>query len=230
MNSNSTNKAVRNVFFSGVRLAFGVLATICTSAILARTLGPGNMGVYSYAMWLVGTLGILANIGLPAALTKFVSEYMGRGDGAMAARLGKRLLLTQLLVALGVSAVTACFVLLKTPYRNLIVLAAVMVLLQALQQGLLAALAGVQRFDRIAVVSLYVAASQVAAVGIAAFLDAGVIGMLWATLVGLAVGTLLAYQAVNTLLLKLAAHPTSPVPEMADLYSQIRKFSLTISY
>jgi O-antigen/teichoic acid export membrane protein len=121
-------------------------------------------------------------------------------------------------------------VLLKTPYRNVILLAAVMVLLQALQQGLLAALAGVQRFDRIAVVSLYVAIAQVTAVGIAAFLHAGVLGMLWATLAGLAIGTLLAYQAVHGLLLKLAAHPSSPSPEMADLYAQIRKFSLTISY
>jgi O-antigen/teichoic acid export membrane protein len=230
MTHHTTNRAVRNVFFSGVRLAIGIISTVCTSAILARTLGPGNMGIYGYAMWLVGTLGILANIGLPSALTKFVSEYMGRGDGAMAAHLGKRLLLTQLLVALLVSAVTACFVLLKTPYRNVIVLAAIMVLLQALQQGLVAALAGVQKFDKIAMVTLYVSLAQVASIGVAALLHSGVLGMLWATLIGLAVGAWLSYRAVDRLLLKLETQPASLAPEMSDLYSRIRKFSLTISY
>lgn len=154
MSQHTTNSPVRNILFSGARLVVSAGATICVSAIMARTLGPQNMGVYSYAMWLVGTLGILANIGLPAALTKYVSEYLGSGDKATAARIGKRLLLTQLFVALGVSGLTACLWFFKTPYRSIIVLAAVMILLQALQQGLLAALAGVQRFDKIAWISL----------------------------------------------------------------------------
>jgi O-antigen/teichoic acid export membrane protein len=230
MNPVATHRAVKNVFFSAVRLSIGMAATICTSAILARTLGPGNMGVYSYAMWLVGTLGILANIGLPAALTKFVSEYVGRGEGAVAARLGKRLLLTQFLVASGIAGVTLCFVLVKTPYRNIIVLAAAMVLLQALQQGFLAALAGVQRFDRVAVVSLYVALAQVASVAVAALFHSSVTGMLWATLVGIAVGTWLSFVAVNDLLLSLLGQTPDPGPEIQDLYRRIRKFSLTISY
>src|SRR6476661_4316800 len=189
MSSETTNKAIRNVFFSGIRLAIGVIATVCTSAILARTLGPTNTGLYGYAMWLVGTLGVLANLGLPVALTKFVSEYMGRGDSATAARLCKRLLMTQLAVACGVSVLTACGVIFKTPYRNILLLAASMVLFQALQQGLFAALAGLQKFDKIAMVSLYVALAQVISVGIAALLHASVLGMLWATLVGLAIAT-----------------------------------------
>src|SRR5271167_1640057 len=114
MSSHISHKALRNIFFSAIRLAIAAGGTIFTSAIIARTLGPGNMGVYGYAMWLVGTLGVLANIGLPAAITKYVSEFIGRGDTATAARLGKRLLLTQLAVAAGVSGLTACFVLLKT--------------------------------------------------------------------------------------------------------------------
>jgi O-antigen/teichoic acid export membrane protein len=197
---------------------------------MARTLGPQNLGVYSYAMWIVGTLGILANVGLPAALTKYVSEFMGSGDSGTAVRVGKRLLRLQLIVGLSVAGLTACLWFLKTPYRSIIVLAAVMILLQALQQGMLAALAGVQRFDRIAWISLYAALAQVASVGIAAFMHAGVMGMLWATLAGLALGTWLSYRAVDQLLLKLPATPPLSAPDTRDVFLRIRKFSITISY
>lgn len=197
---------------------------------MARTLGPQNLGVYSYAMWIVGTLGILANVGLPAALTKYIAEFMGGGDRAMAVRIGKRLLRTQFIVACTVAGLTACLWFFKTPYRSIVVLAAVMILLQALQQGLLAALAGVQRFDRIAWISLYAALAQVAAVSLAAFLHAGVMGMLWATLAGLALGTALSYRAVEHLLLSLPVTSPDPVPQVQDPFARIRKFSITISY
>jgi O-antigen/teichoic acid export membrane protein len=224
------HSAIRNILFSGARLLVSAGATVCVSAIMARTLGPQNMGIYSYAMWIVGTVGILANVGLPAALTKYVSEFMGSGDRATAVRVGKRLLRTQLIVGIGVALLTASCWFLKTPYRNIIVLAAVMILMQALQQGMLAALAGVQRFDRIAWISFYAAMAQVGAVGLAAILHASVMGMLWATLAGLAVGTWLSYRAVDTLLLKLPASGTLSAPQTKDIFTRIRQFSITISY
>ena len=226
----TTNGPLRNILLSGVRLVVSAGATICVSAIMARTLGPQNMGVYSYAMWIVGTLGILANVGLPAALTKYVSEFMGSGDKATAVRIGKQLLRTQLFVGLGVAGLTASLWFFKSPFRRIIALAAVMILLQALQQGLLAALAGIQRFDRIAWISLYAALVQVTSVGIAALLHSGVLGMLWATLAGLILGTWLSYRAVDQLLLKLCVPPSLAPPENAEITARIRDFAITISY
>jgi O-antigen/teichoic acid export membrane protein len=229
MNAEGSQKALRNILFAGFRLVVSAGATIVVSAILARTLGPEHMGVYSYAMWLVGTLGVLANIGLPAALTKYVSEHLGRGDTATAVRIGKRLLLVQLGIAVGVCGLTACCCFFKSPYRAVILIAAVMILFQALQQGLLATLAGIQRFDQIALISLYVALAQVGSVSIAALLHAGVIGMLWATLSGLGLGTWLSYRAVDKLLLKIPAAPSHP-PETPDVFARVRRFSLIVSY
>jgi len=230
MSPNVANKAVRNFLFSGGRLAISMCATLCTSAIIARRLGPANMGVYGYAMWIVGTLGILANIGLPGALTKYVAEYIGSGDTATAVRVGKRLLLTQLAVAAGVSGLTACFMLVRSPYRNIIGLAAVMLFAQALQQSLTSALAGIQRFDRLALISLYVALASVVSVGVAALLHAGVMGMLWATLTGLAVSIGLYYRDINKFLFKLPPNPSHSLPVTPDPFRRIRKFSLTVSY
>jgi len=230
MSHDIAGKAVKNFFFSSGRLAISMGATICTSAIIARTLGPTNMGVYGYAMWIVGTLGIFANIGLPGALTKYISEFIGSGDPVTAVRVGKRLLLTQLAVAAGVSGLTACFMFLKTPYRSIIGLAAIMLFAQALQQSLGAALAGLQRFDRLALISLYVAMASAGSIGVAAFLRAGVMGMLWATLTGLAVAIWLYYRDVDKLLLKLSPHPSHPLSAVPDPFRRIRRFSLTISY
>jgi O-antigen/teichoic acid export membrane protein len=224
------SKAISHMSFNGLRLLITAGSTVCTSAIMARTLGPGNMGVYSYVIWLVGTLGIVANVGLPAALTKYVSEYIGRGDGATAAQIGRRLLQVQLGVAGTVAVLTACSALFKSPYRSMLVLAAAMIFLQAVQQGFLAALAGIQRFDRITLISLYVALAQVISVSFAAVMHASVLSMLWATLAGSTVGILLSYRAVTTFLLSLSKQSVrSPVP-VADLYSRIWKFSSAISY
>lgn len=230
MNQGLVDKAFRNVLFNGIRLVITVCATLCTSAIIARTLGPDKMGLYSYAMWLVSALGILANLGLPATLAKYISEYLGRGDAVMAARLGRQLLLTQLAAAVCLSVLTGCFMFLKTPHRFVIGFAAVLLFFQAIQGGLSAALAGVQRFDTIAFITLYVAIVQVALVVFAASLHSGVIGMLWATLGGLALGTWLHYRAVYRSLLRLAGSSSQSSTDTPGISGRIRRFSLTLSY
>jgi O-antigen/teichoic acid export membrane protein len=223
-------KAVQNVLFGGLRLALSAGATICTSTIIARRLGPSNMGVFGYAMWIVGTIGAFANIGLPVATTKYISEYIGRGQRATAACLGKKLLIAQSAIAAIAAGLTACFMVFPSPYRGMIGLAAILLFVQALQQGLNAALAGLQRFDSIALIALYVALAQVASVGTAALLHAGVAGMLWATLAGSVIGTALSYRKLSTLLLKSQASASSAVPEMAAIYSRIKTFLPTMSY
>jgi O-antigen/teichoic acid export membrane protein len=230
MSHDMASKAVKNFLLNGGRLAITMGATVCTSAMIARRLGAIDMGVYGYAMWIVGTLGIFANIGLPSALTKYISEYLGSNDIVTAVRVGKGLLLVQLAVAAGVSCITVCFMLLKSPYRSIIGLAAVLLFFQALQQSLSAALAGIQRFDRLALTSLYVALASVASVGVAALLHAGVMGMLWATLTGLVVAMCLYLRDVNRYLLKAPRNPLPPVAATPDPFRRIRKFSLTVSY
>jgi O-antigen/teichoic acid export membrane protein len=225
----TAHKAIRNVVFSGARLVVAMLATLCTSALIARDLGPANMGVYGYAMWLVGALGVLANVGLPAAITKYISEFLGSGDAGTAVLVGRRLVRAQFIVALAVSAATACFAFLRTPYRVIIVLAAVMILAQALQQSLTAALAGLQRFDRIALTSIYMGLAQLASVGVAALLHSGVVGMLSATLAGLWMGAWLLHRAVNDCL-RLPPDYSVRSAENTDVFRRIIRFSFTISY
>lgn len=230
MADDTARQALRNTFFGVVRLASTWGATVCTSAIVARSLGPGNMGLYSYAMWLVGLLGVAANLGLPLALTKYTAEYVGRGELATATHVVKRLLLAQLVLAAAVATLSllGCFAFLHSSNRGVIALAIVMVLPQATQAALVGALAGMQRYDQIALNSCYGASTQLALVLLAAASHAGVLGMLWATLGGLVVWTWLYHRAVAKCLSSQEPAPRSANTE--EVFRRMVKFSLTVSY
>ena len=53
---------------------------VVTSILLARYLGPELMGEYSFIIWIIGVVVILVGIGLPNAVTKFISELIGSKD------------------------------------------------------------------------------------------------------------------------------------------------------
>src|SRR5262249_3028263 len=86
------------------------------------------------------------------------------------------------------------------------------------------------RFDRLALISIYVSLASVASISIAALLGAGVMGMLWATLGALLVAIWFYYRDVDTLLFRLSPNTQNPVPAAPDPFRRIRKFSLTMSY
>jgi O-antigen/teichoic acid export membrane protein len=226
----SAHRLIRNILFSGLRLAANTGTAIFTSAVIARTLGPEQMGRYSYVIWLVGALSIFANVGLPSAITKYMSELVGSGQSPTAVAIGNRLLRIQLAVTLLISLATAIFAFFSTTQRTMIILAAIMLSAQALQQGLGAALAGLQEFKRIAALGLWMGLTQVTCVGVAALIHAGVVGMLWATLIGLWGGVLLHYRAVHSSFSRLTVGVETVLAPSADVLSRIRKFVFTGSY
>jgi O-antigen/teichoic acid export membrane protein len=61
-----------------------VLNTIL-QLILARTLGPANLGLLSVGRSAIGITGIVTLAGLPNAVIRFVANYIGLGDRARAA-------------------------------------------------------------------------------------------------------------------------------------------------
>ncbi len=77
----ATAKAVLLVTASSyARLLFAMIA----SALIARAIGPKDFGHYSYVIWIVGILAVIANNGLTSTTLRFISESLGRGDSAAA--------------------------------------------------------------------------------------------------------------------------------------------------
>jgi O-antigen/teichoic acid export membrane protein len=56
--------------------AVGLLVSI----VIARTLGPADFGVFSYAVWLCGVMYFFANHGVPLTTIRFTADARGRGD------------------------------------------------------------------------------------------------------------------------------------------------------
>ena len=66
------SSAITKLVFTG----FGLINTI----LLAKILGPAQMGIYSFAMAIVGFLAIPAQLGIPTLATKHIAVYFDRND------------------------------------------------------------------------------------------------------------------------------------------------------
>lgn len=76
-------RLIKNSGFNFASLALTTVASFIISVIVARLLSPSSAGVYFYLVWLIGTLALLINLGLPNTLTRFVSEAIAVSDRNM---------------------------------------------------------------------------------------------------------------------------------------------------
>ncbi len=229
MSNEIAHKAVRNTFFNGLSMAGPLLAGICKSAIIARHLGPSRMGVYSYAIWIAGALSVVASLGLPSALTKYVSEYLGRADPTEAARLAKHLVKLQLKVVFAIAIVAGivAFFLVHGPERLVLVLSISMVVPIVVTQVLGSVLAGWQHYQELALINVKSSVATVGLVALAVILKSGIAGILLALTAGYSVGVALSYRAVRPRLREGSAgeSPTSPAA-----FQRAKGFALTEAY
>lgn len=226
----SAQRIPANVLFNGARIAVSLAAALFASVIVARSLGPVDMGLYSYVMWLIRLVAALSNLGLPAALTKYTSEYLGRGDAGMARHLAWRLLRVRF-VTTGMACCVAslvCWLWLPAIFHTGAVVLVLGILAgQTSLEAFMATLEGAQRFDRIAKIALAGALSQVGFVALAARLHMGVNGMLAAGMGAVCVACFLAFSNA-----KRGLGPGLPAPSISDCeyaFQRARRFSVTIS-
>lgn len=81
---NNAATITRNALWNLVDTALGVVSVIVCSVMVARVMGPAKLGYYQYVIWIASMTGIVASLGVPAATRKFVAEYLGREEHAVA--------------------------------------------------------------------------------------------------------------------------------------------------
>lgn len=100
-------KALSNAAYSSAGLYIEYLFGLIASILVARALGPADLGVYSLLVWIVSTAVIVANAGITTAAIKFVAELNGSGRsdlvGALVRKLQRMQRIMLLLVGVGVS-------------------------------------------------------------------------------------------------------------------------------
>jgi len=119
----------------------GIIAALAVNGLLARLLTPENMGVYFLIISVVSVAALVAQAGLPSSIVRLIAESMGKGDGERA-RVAIRLSvvfcgLFSLIVAgafyFGVGQWAAIFIFKSTPMVKTIGVAAVLIIVTALQ-------------------------------------------------------------------------------------------------
>jgi O-antigen/teichoic acid export membrane protein len=77
-------RIARNSIWYGVEAAMGILATLATTIVIARLIGPQRLGYFNYIYWLSNTAGGLASLGIPSTTGKFMAEYLAGGQKGIA--------------------------------------------------------------------------------------------------------------------------------------------------
>ncbi|MEZ5404538.1 MAG: polysaccharide biosynthesis C-terminal domain-containing protein [Bryobacteraceae bacterium] len=95
---------VRNTLWYSSELLFGVVAILLTSIPIARIIGPEKLGYFTLMQWWTNISGMVGSLGLPVATQKYMAEYLGRGDTAVASLIYRHTFRIQALVAAGIAA------------------------------------------------------------------------------------------------------------------------------
>ena len=106
----STKIIARNSLWYGVETVIGLVSGLFTTIAIARVLGPEKLGPFVYVGWLTSVAASLGGLGIPAATSKYMGEYLGRGELGIARAmffltLRLQTILAVCLTALGLSAV-----------------------------------------------------------------------------------------------------------------------------
>ena len=80
---NERRRTLSNTAYSTLGLYAEYLLGLVASILVARELGPAELGIYGLVVWIVATAVVVANAGITTAAIKFVAELRGGGHEAL---------------------------------------------------------------------------------------------------------------------------------------------------
>ena len=107
--------AVKNVLFSFVNNLLNLLNGVVLSVIIARYLGPQNLGAFHLVTWTVSIALLFVNLGIVMSLKKHVAEYEGQNDRRSVAGVINFMIGIRIVAA---SVVTALLIVFSGPISN----------------------------------------------------------------------------------------------------------------
>ncbi|MFN3550206.1 MAG: oligosaccharide flippase family protein [Endomicrobiia bacterium] len=67
-------RIIKDISYSTIQNIAGFVLSFITSMLLARILGAEEFGKYSFTIWMIGFFSTIIMLGLPATLTKYISQ------------------------------------------------------------------------------------------------------------------------------------------------------------
>jgi O-antigen/teichoic acid export membrane protein len=165
-------RLARSGFWSIVAHLCAAAATFAVGIIVARALGPGPFGRFSYYFWLLTLVPTLLALGVPAAITRSLPEYLGSGDGQHAFGVVRLALRLHAVMVVPVAAITIVGIWTSQHNPVLAVALAVGIALTLLSADIEGLLAGIHQFRTLTVFAIVLAGGQIAVAVLGYFADA----------------------------------------------------------
>ena len=166
-------KVLANTGFSSVGLYTEYLFGLIASIMVARALGPEDLGIYSLLVWIVSMAVIVANAGITTAAIKFIAELHGSGKKmlipALVARLRRlqRIMLSVVVLAVAITLVLAHDRLAPGVVFWVLGLVVASVLMRAPYMFNIALAKGAQDFRSTAIIAVVSASANLAMIAVA---------------------------------------------------------------
>ena len=92
----NTRTILRNTVWFALENVISFGATLITSFLIARMLGPAKMGYIVYVLLVVNIAGMLGGVGIPATTRKYMAEFLSRGERGAARQIYRQTLALQI--------------------------------------------------------------------------------------------------------------------------------------
>ncbi len=92
----NTRTILRNTLWFALENLISFGASLISSFLIARALGPVRMGYVVYVQWIVNICSSLGGIGIPATTRKYMAEFLGAGEEVSARYVYRLTLIAQI--------------------------------------------------------------------------------------------------------------------------------------
>jgi PST family polysaccharide transporter len=79
--SNTLRKVARNVVHFLCSNAVSFVLGMAASVVMARSLGPNDLGIFHQVSWFAGTVSVVISLGFITSITKFTAQFRAEGRG-----------------------------------------------------------------------------------------------------------------------------------------------------
>jgi O-antigen/teichoic acid export membrane protein len=185
----SLGRIIRNAIHFLVSNLLGFAMGLVASVVMARTLGPNDLGIFHQAQWFAGTISVCLSLGFMTAVTKFTAQFKGEGRLADMSAAIRYIYVFEFVIGLVSSIGLICF---ATPIADhyfskqesyLFVLAFLAITPGLLSGVLSSALEGAQIFRYQTIHALTLSPLSLIAKVTLLYLGYGLKGLFWANLV-----------------------------------------------
>src|SRR3954469_23235960 len=80
--SQTLRKVARNIVHFLCSNAVSFVLGMAASVVMARNLGPNDLGIFHQVQWFAGTVSVVISLGFITSITKFTAQFRAEGRNA----------------------------------------------------------------------------------------------------------------------------------------------------